>query len=212
MGLFSKHKHSSYGGNPPPYSSSASPQPQYAPPAPQSSGNRDSRQLPPGWITQQDPSSGRWFYVYTPTAHRQWEHPIDNPIPGQRGQAGSYQGSQPGYQQPYGQQPYYSPQPQYVQQQQSSKFGGFGGGGLGGLGGGRMGGMGAGMPLAAGLLGGGALGLMAGEVFDHDHNTYVENNYYDDNGGNFGNNDFGNNDFGGGDFGGGDFGGGGDFF
>jgi hypothetical protein len=75
-----------------------------------------------------------------------------------------------------------------------------------------MGGMGAGMPLAAGLLGGGALGLMAGEVFDHDHNTYVENNYYDDNGGNFGNNDFGNNDFGGGDFGGGDFGGGGDFF
>jgi hypothetical protein len=83
---------------------------------------------------------------------------------------------------------------------------------LGGRGGGRMGGMGAGMPLAAGLLGGGALGLMAGEVFDHDHNTYVENNYYDDNGGNFGNNDFGNNDFGGGDFGGGDFGGGGDFF
>lgn len=204
MGLFSKHKHSSYGGNPPAYSNGASPQPQYAPPPPQNSGNPDSRRLPAGWITQQDPGSGRWFYVYTPTAHRQWEHPIDNPIPDQRGQAGAYQGTPAGYQQPYGQQPYLS-QPQYVQQPQSSKFGGLGGGGLGGLGGGRMGGMGMGMPLAAGMLGGGALGLMAGEAFDHDdHNTYVENNYYDDNNGG---NDFGGGggDFGGGDFGGGDF-------
>lgn len=64
-----------------------------------------------------------------------------------------------------------------------------------------MGGMGAGMPLAAGLLGGGMLGMMAGESFGG-HDTIVENNYYGDDYG-------GGGDFGGGDFGGGDFGGGG---
>ncbi|CAO3659583.1 unnamed protein product [Umbelopsis ramanniana] len=203
MGLFSKPKPSPRPGDaPPPYSNNNASHKQYAPPPPKSAdSNPDRRQLPPGWITQKDPNSGKWFYVYTPNAHTQWDHPIDRPLQDQqRGSAASYQGySQSPYQQPYQQQQqYYQQQPQYLQQQAGSRFGGGRMGGMGGMGG-------AGLPLAAGLVGGGMLGMMAGEAFDN-HDTIVENNYYGDD---YNNNDFGGGgDFGGGDFGGGDFGGG----
>jgi len=38
-------------------------------------------QLPPGWITQVDPASGRTFYVYTSTGQTQWEFPTGNNLP-----------------------------------------------------------------------------------------------------------------------------------
>jgi hypothetical protein len=40
-----------------------------------------SQQLPPNWITQLDPASGRTFYVYTPTGQTQWEYPTGIPLP-----------------------------------------------------------------------------------------------------------------------------------
>jgi len=40
-----------------------------------------SAQLPPGWIVQNDPASGRTFYVYTPTGVTQWEYPTGIPAP-----------------------------------------------------------------------------------------------------------------------------------
>ncbi|KAI8099850.1 uncharacterized protein BX664DRAFT_322260 [Halteromyces radiatus] len=144
MGLFSSNKSksssSTYSSAPPPYTPNPNmQQQQYAPPSPPGQGNPDTRNLPSGWITQFDPSSNRWFYVYTPTATRQWEHPLDRPLNSSDSYRSSQQ-QQPYYAQP--QQPYYpQQQPYYVQpqQQQQGRFGGlFGGSGNSG----RMGGMG----------------------------------------------------------------------
>ncbi|KAI9494917.1 hypothetical protein BDB00DRAFT_278391 [Zychaea mexicana] len=218
MGLFSKRSSTAgspaqpqpYQEAPPPYSqSNASPGPQqqqqqpspsqqqapkqqpqqqYAPPPTPNEQNPDSRPLDSGWITQFDPSSGRWFYVYTPQAHRQWEHPADRPMgappPQQRGAPDGYgqqqpygqpygqqpygqpYGQQPYGQQPYGQQPYgqqpYGQQPYgqpYGQQPQMMMANQRRGGG---------GGMGMGGAALVGL-GAGALGFMAADaVFDDD--------------------------------------------
>ncbi|KAI9486688.1 MAG: hypothetical protein EXX96DRAFT_550122 [Benjaminiella poitrasii] len=212
MGLFSKSKskspqiysqQSSYQSAPPAYSASPAPSNSYAPPSPPKQPmNPDTRGLPSGWISQYDPTSRKFFYVYTPTALRQWEHPVDKPLNSSnyRGENNSYnpqQQQQPYYNNgpqsqqryyPQQQQPsaYYSQQPQYVVQQQpvssSSRLGG--------------GGMGFGKMAAAGI-GGGLLGYMIGDaVFDNDHPDIIENNYYGD-------------DFGGGGFDGGGFDGGG---
>ena len=166
MGLFSKSSKASSTPPvapqeaPPPYSSTPQqqqqPQQQYAPPPPPSAPqNPDTRQLSQGWITQFDPSSGRWFYVYTPTGHRQWEHPADRsmgapPPPQPQQQYGAPYGGYP-QQQGYGgypQQPY-GGYPQYGQQQQPQMMMGNqrrAGGGMN--------------PLAAGALGLGA-GVLA---------------------------------------------------
>ncbi|ORZ17205.1 hypothetical protein BCR42DRAFT_414132 [Absidia repens] len=183
MGLFSSSKSSSsrvsnFTEGPPPYSAKPNSTPQqqqsYAPPSPPRPGNPDTRNLPTGWITQLDPSSNRWFYVYTPTASRQWEHPQDRPLnasePNRSGQQ---------------QQPYYPQQQPYYPQQQQSRMGGLFGGGNNA---GRMGGGGMGMGSALALgAGGGLLGYAVGDaLFDHDDQTIVNNNYYgDDNGGGF---------------------------
>ncbi|KAI9313396.1 hypothetical protein BX666DRAFT_2123952 [Dichotomocladium elegans] len=141
MGLFSKSKSSKpapsspqYSPGPPPYTPSPQQQPtqkpqqepqqqQYAPPPPPSQPqNPDTRPLGEGWISQFDPSSGRWFYVYTPTSHRQWEHPSDRgvgaPPPQQPPYGAPYGAPYGGYQQPYGQQPYGYPQQPYGYPQQ----------------------------------------------------------------------------------------------
>ncbi|KAI7898770.1 uncharacterized protein BX663DRAFT_523390 [Cokeromyces recurvatus] len=204
MGLFSNSKTpqlqqaTSYQGAPPPYSPSASTS--YTPPPPlppKQPMNPDTRMLPNGWISQYDPASGKFFYVYTPTALRQWEHPADKPL--NSGENSSYnpQQQQPYYNNfeqqqqqqqryyPQQQQPYYSQQqPQYVVQQPThhSRFGGSQGMGFG--------------KMAAAGLGGGLLGYMIGDaIFDNHHPDIIENNYYGD-------------DFGGGGFDGGFYDGG----
>jgi hypothetical protein len=192
MGLFSKSKSPtpSYQSGPPAYSAKPSNN-NYAPPSPprqQQPMNPDTRSLPNGWISQYDPNSMRFFYVYTPSGLRQWEHPADK-SDSSRGENSSYM-NQPQQQQPYygqqpqqqrynpqQQQPYYQQQPQIVQQQQPSRFGGFGGGG-GGAG-----------KLAAAGLGGGLLGFMAGDLIGQSERPeIIENNYYD------GGNDYNQND------------------
>ncbi|GAN09769.1 hypothetical protein MAM1_0290c09301 [Mucor ambiguus] len=201
MGLFSKSKSKSpqpsFQSGPPAYS--ATPSSNYAPPSPpREPVNPDTRPLPNGWISQYDPNSRKFFYVYTPTALRQWEHPADKPIgnsTSNRGENASYaapsqQQQQPFYpqqqqqrifpQQPqYVQQPQYMQQPQYIQQPQYGRASG--------------GGMGVGKMAAAGV-GGGLLGYMIGDAMFDQPDTIVENNYYGDDTGNF--------DAGGGDFGG----------
>ncbi|RCH80222.1 hypothetical protein CU098_007390 [Rhizopus stolonifer] len=192
MGLFSKHKKSptlSYQSGPPPYHN-------YAPPSPpQQHTNPDSRPLPNGWISQFDANSNRFFYVYTPTALRQWEHPADKPL-NSRGENASYNQQRPYYQQQQQQQ--YVQQPQYIQPQQAQytqqpvmgrtgRFGG--GGGMGGFG-----------TMAAAGLGGGLLGYMVGDAVGDSHPDIIENNYYGDDfngGGGFDNGGF---DDGGGNF------------
>ncbi|SAM05779.1 hypothetical protein [Absidia glauca] len=194
MGLFSSSKSSSrpssYAQGPPPYSANPStPQKQqnYAPPSPPRSGNPDTRNLPNGWITQLDPSSNRWFYVYTPNATRQWEHPQDRPLNASEAQR-STPNQQPYYpqQQPYypqqQQQLYPQQQPYYPQQQQQGRMGGMFGGTPGRMGGGGMG-MGSALALGAG---GGLLGYAVGDaLFDHDDQTVINNNYYGDDSGGF---------------------------
>lgn len=183
MGLFSKKSpQPSYASAPPAYSTSPAPSNQYAPPSPPKQPvNPDRRQLPSGWISQYDSSSGKFFYVYTPTALRQWEHPADKPLHGNRGENNSYgqQQQQPYYgqqqqqryyqQQPqYMQQPQYVQQPQYIQQPQGSKGSGMGWG-----------------KVAAAGLGGALLGNFIGnEIFD-DRPEIIENNYYDSGPGGF---------------------------
>ncbi|KAF7725325.1 hypothetical protein EC973_009664 [Apophysomyces ossiformis] len=187
MGLFSKLTKPDPKDQPPPYSPYATTQPQpspqpslsqqqqysYAPPSPPKESNPDVRPLPAGWIAQKDPSSGRWFYVYTPTAHRQWEHPSDKQLP-LRGQNESYQNFAAGQQQ----QPYYAQQqagyyqPQYIQQQQPAMAGSNRFGGRPGLGG-------VGTAAAAGL-GGGLLGFMLGDAISDMGHPDVVNNYYGD--------------------------------
>lgn len=137
MGLFSKKKSKQSAAipqdGPPPYTPSPTVQNQYNPPSPTNKQpiNSDTRGLPDGWISQYDPTSQRFFYVYTPNGLRQWEHPSDRSIQQsnytQQQPYGQY-AQQPYYpqqyvQQPYGQpygQPYqqYGQQPQYVVQQQ----------------------------------------------------------------------------------------------
>ncbi|OBZ83063.1 hypothetical protein A0J61_08886 [Choanephora cucurbitarum] len=207
MGLFSRHKKSpepSFQSGPPPYTSS-----NYAPPSPPKEHmNPDSRPLPNGWISQYDPKSNRFFYVYTPNALRQWEHPADKPS-SYRGENNSYnqsnyqqrpyyqqqqqQPQQPYYQQQ--QQPYYQQQPQYIQQSAAGRAGRFGqSGGMGGFG-----------TMAAAGLGGGMLGYMLGDAMSDDHPDIIENNYYGDGGG-FDNGGFDNGGFDDGGFGDGGFG------
>lgn len=171
MGLFSKSSKASSTPPapqeaPPPYTSTPQQQPQqqqYAPPPPPSAPqNPDTRQLSQGWITQFDPSSGRWFYVYTPMGHRQWEHPADRPLgatppPPPQQQYGAPYGGYP--QQPYGgypQQPYGGYQP-YPQQQPQMMMGNQ-----------RRAGGGMNPMMAAGLgLGAGVLGFAAADaIFD----------------------------------------------
>ncbi|KAJ9625374.1 hypothetical protein H2204_010467 [Knufia peltigerae] len=52
--------------------------------------------LPPGWISQFDHNSQRWYYIYQPTGQVQWEFP--GPAPGVPPPAPA-----PGFQQSYGQ-------------------------------------------------------------------------------------------------------------
>ncbi|KAL1930616.1 hypothetical protein VTP01DRAFT_10778 [Rhizomucor pusillus] len=175
MGLFSKKSSSTPQqlpqDAPPPYQASPQPQaqPQYAPPPPPSQPqNPDSRPLGEGWISQFDPSSQRFFYVYTPTAHRQWEHPMDRPLGApERGFGGSNYASPQPYPYPQ-QQPYYpQQQPYYPQYQQQPVVMANGR---------RPGGGGMGMAGAAALgLGAGALGFLAADAIADD----------------FGDNDFG---------------------
>lgn len=188
MGLFSKLKaplQSLQGNSPKPNSNYAPP----SPPRQQQHINPDSRLLPTGWISQFDPSSQKFFYVYTPTGLRQWEHPADKPMSGNRGENSSYasQPQQPYYpqqqqqqqrfsQQPvYGQTQYGQPQygqPQYVQQPMGGQRMGGGGGGMG------MG------KMAAVGVGGGLMGYMIGDALMDNHQPdIIENNYYGDNGG-----------------------------
>lgn len=183
MGLFSKLKASAQQhtqGGPPSYS--ANNNNNYAPPSPpreKQPVNPDSRPLPNGWISQFDPSSNKFFYVYTPTALRQWEHPADKPL-NNRGENSSYQSQPPQSQQPYysqrPQQQYIQQQPQYVQQPmyaQQPMSGRMGGGRMGG----GMGGFGT---MAAAGVGGGLLGYMVGDaIADHHSPDIIENNYYD---------------------------------
>lgn len=188
MGLFSKSKSKSpqpsFQSGPPAYS--ATPSSNYAPPSPpREPVNSDTRPLPNGWISQYDPNSRKFFYVYTPTALRQWEHPADKPLGNNRGENASYASApqqQPYYPQQqaqqqriYPQQPQYQPQyvqqPQYMQQPQYGRANG--------------GGMGFGKMAAAGV-GGGLLGYMIGDAMFDDHpDTIVENNYYGDDAGGF---------------------------
>ncbi|KAI8973515.1 hypothetical protein BDF20DRAFT_882796 [Mycotypha africana] len=217
MGLFSRHKHNTTSSSaPPPYTPSPAPSSQqsYAPPSPPKQPiNPDSRPLPQGWISQYDPNSKRFFYVYTPTALCQWEHPADKPLnaapprspnaAGRAGESASYYNQPSAQQQSYypqqTQQPYYAQQQQrYYPQQMQPQYVMAGGsrpmGGGGGMSFGKM---------AAAGIGGGLLGSMIGDaLFDRPDTTIIEeNNYYD--------NDY--NDFDGGGFGGGEFGGD-DFF
>ncbi|KEP54647.1 Got1 domain protein [Rhizoctonia solani 123E] len=57
--------------------------------APNGQGNPDNRPLPPGFVTQFDPSYNTWFYINTQAnpPRSQWLHPVDhhdqnNPPPG----------------------------------------------------------------------------------------------------------------------------------
>lgn len=181
MGLFSKLKSpmQSFQSSPPGYSSNT-PNSNYAPPSPPRQPiNPDPRILPSGWISQFDPNSQKFFYVYTPTGLRQWEHPADKPINGNRGENSSYQQpqQQPYYGQPqqqrFSQQPAYG-QPQYAQQPayaQQSMGGSRLGGGAGGMGLGTM---------AAVGVGGGLMGYMIGDAIGDSHQPdIIENNYYD---------------------------------
>lgn len=187
MGLFSKFNKSPSVSNsaPPPYSASNNMSTNYAPPSPpQQYDNPDKRPLPQGWISQYDPNSRKFFYVYTPTALRQWEHPADKSL-NTRGESNSYY-QQPQHQQPYQQSQQYSYQSSPYQQQQpilmqqQPRYGMSGGGGYG--------------KMAAAGLGGGLLGFMLGDAIgDASHPDIIENNYYG--------NDY--NDYGGGGFDGG---------
>ncbi|KAG1473165.1 hypothetical protein G6F56_001109 [Rhizopus delemar] len=183
MGLFSKLKPSSpnYNSGPPPYTER--PSNNYAPPSPpqQYNENPDKRPMPQGWISQYDPNSRKFFYVYTPTSLRQWEHPSDKQM-NMRGESNAYyqqhQQQQPYLQQPY-QQSYSSYQQPMMQQQQASRFGSGGNMGYG--------------KMAAAGLGGGLLGFMVGDAIgDASHPDVI--NYYD--------NDYNNYDGGGFDGGG----------
>lgn len=167
MGLFSKSKPKPTAqapvDAPPPYAPSS--QTQFAPPSPPKQHiNADTRALPEGWISQYDPTSQKFFYVYTPTALRQWEHPADRSL-GQQQQFAPQPYAQQPYGQPYGQQPYYpqqqynpyqqqyAQQPQYVVQQQQHQ---------------RSNGMGMGTMAAVGV-GAGVLGFVAADaIFDDD--------------------------------------------
>lgn len=207
MGLFSKSKSKSpqpsFQSGPPPYTANTGANnSNYAPPSPpRQPVNSDTRALPNGWISQYDPNSQRFFYVYTPTALRQWEHPADKPMGNaNRGENASYtnQSQQPYYPQQQQQQqqrfypqqgqfqPQYVQQPQYMQQPQYGRSSG--------------GGMGYGKMAAAGV-GGGLLGYMIGDAMFDDHpDTMVENNYYGDQGGGFDQGGFDGGGFDGGGF------------
>ncbi|KAI7884135.1 uncharacterized protein EV154DRAFT_522394 [Mucor mucedo] len=172
MGLFSKLKSPAFGGS----------TPAYAPPSPpRQPNNPDPRILPSGWISQFDPSSQKFFYVYTPTGLRQWEHPADKPfMAANRGypaqQPGQGYTPQPQYGQPQYGQPQYGGQPQYVQQPMGATGSRMGGGG---------GGMGMGTMAAMGV-GGGLMGYMIGDAISDSHQPdIIENNYYDNDGGGF---------------------------
>jgi hypothetical protein len=197
MGLFSRNKSKSpqpssqYQVGPPAYSATNYNN-NYAPPSPPKQPvNSDTRPLPNGWISQYDPNSKRFFYVYTLTALRQWEHPADKPMMN-RGENASYKNSsfnqQPYYgqqtqymqQSPYSQQPQYVQQPQYMQQPMmaggsNSRYGQTGSG---------MGGMG---KIAAAGIGGGLLGYMIGDAIADSHQPDIieYNNYYGDDMGGF---------------------------
>ncbi|KAI7861737.1 hypothetical protein BDF14DRAFT_258309 [Spinellus fusiger] len=176
MGLFSRSKNSvappAYTEKPTLQQSPRNSHGMYAPPPmPQERTNPDSRSLPQGWISQYDPSSGKFFYVYEPTALRQWQHPSDVT----RGENSSYTAQQP-------QQGYYPTQQQqpmpYAQPQQSR---------MGGINGLRPGG---------GVLLGSALSDMHHP--DVVNNNYYDTNgdYGGGYGGGYGG-DYGGGDFGG---------------
>jgi hypothetical protein len=188
MGLFSRSKSKSkspqpptqYQAGPPAYSTTNHNN-NYAPPSPPKQPmNPDTRPLPNGWISQYDPNSKKYFYVYTPTALRQWEHPADKPLMANRGENTSYSqqyGQQPQYvqQSPYTQP--YMQQPQYMQQPIMSNNNRYGrtGGGMGGMG-----------TMAAAGIGGGLLGYMIGDAIADSHQPdIIENNYYGDDMGGF---------------------------
>ncbi|KAI9342693.1 hypothetical protein BD770DRAFT_398495 [Pilaira anomala] len=193
MGLFSKLKENLSGNT-----QHKNHNTNFAPPSPPKQNqpvNPDSRMLPSGWISQFDPSTQKFFYVYTSTGLRQWEHPADKPFTGSRGENSSYGQQQPQYGQPQYGQPQYPQQQQYVQQQRYSQqpyghqpqyaqqpmmMGGNRMGGGGGMGMGKMAAMG---------VGGGLAGYMIGDaLMDNDQpDTMIENNYYgDDMGGGMG--------------------------
>jgi hypothetical protein len=67
---------------PPPVYVAPPPQQQQQPPIPSAAAATAATPafapptaLPPGWVTQTDPTSGAPFYVYTSTGHTQWNRP-----------------------------------------------------------------------------------------------------------------------------------------
>ncbi|KXS11372.1 hypothetical protein M427DRAFT_60785 [Gonapodya prolifera JEL478] len=122
----------------------------------------DPRPLPPGWISQYDANSARYYFVNTATGQSTWTDPRGPPLPPPPPPGYGY----PAYQQPavvvqappQPQVVYQSAPPVVVQQPPVVVHQGYGyhHGGYGGYG------YGAGAGLAGGLLGAYALGKILG--------------------------------------------------